>query len=75
MTIVPFAPPIEDQVTNGAPWGLRPDVVVIPRIVDVPAFSGDAAVLKFTKLTALELPTFWDDSNTMMYWLFGNLRC
>jgi hypothetical protein len=48
---------------------------VIPRIVDVPAFSGDAAVLKFTKLTALELPTFWDDSNTMMYWLFGNLRC
>jgi hypothetical protein len=57
-TIVPFAPPIEDHVTNGAPWGLRPDEVVMPRIGAVPAFSGDATILKLTRLLVLELLVF-----------------
>jgi hypothetical protein len=70
-TIVPFAPPSEDHVTNGAPCGLRPEAVVILRMPAVPAFSGDVTILKFTELL-LEVLLAWINSKRMMYCLFGS---
>jgi hypothetical protein len=71
-TIVPFAPPLGDQVTNGAPWGFSPETEVILRIVSVPAISGDVTILKLTSWLAVEFRLLEEDSKTMMYLLFGS---
>lgn len=68
--IVPFAPPSEDQVTDGVPRGFKPEEVMISRTGSVPKFSGDMAILKLTRLSPLV--AFFDDSNAMMYCLFGS---
>jgi hypothetical protein len=69
ITIVPFTPPSEDQVTNGVPRGVTPEDVVMSRTGSVPTFSGDLVILKLARLL-LEL--FCDDSNAMMYCLLGS---
>jgi hypothetical protein len=71
-TMVPFVPPSGDHVTNGAPCGLRLVVVVMLRMLSVPAFSGDVVTLKLTVLPLLEVLLLCIVSNTMMYWLFGS---
>jgi hypothetical protein len=62
--MVPFAPPKDDQVTNGAPRGTKPDEVVMSRICSVPAFSDVVASLKPTEPAA--------NSNAIMYCLSGS---
>jgi hypothetical protein len=70
--IVPFAPPSEDQVTNGAPCGFRPEAVVMLRMPCVPTFSGVVVILKLIVLLPLELFIDWTDSKRIMYCLFGS---
>jgi hypothetical protein len=53
--IVPFVPPSEDHVTNEAPCGLRPEAVVMLRMLCVPAISGVVVILKLMVLLLLEL--------------------
>jgi hypothetical protein len=69
-TIVPFAPPSEDQVTDGVPRGFNPEEVMISRTDSVPTFSGDLVILKLTTLSPLV--AFFDDSKAMTYCLFGS---
>jgi hypothetical protein len=70
--MVPFAPPIADQVMNGAPRGFRPEAVVILREVPVKAFSRDVVIMKLTELAPLELLLRSNDSMTITYWLLGS---
>lgn len=70
ITMVPFAPPSDDQVTNGVPRGFNPEEVVISRTGSVPTFSGDLVILKLTKLFPFVL--FFDEPKAMMCCLFGS---
>ena len=67
MTMVPFAPPRLDHVTDGAPWSLTPEEVLISREGSVPTFSGVVVTLKFMVDELVE-----EDWTAMRYFLLGS---